>query len=211
LFGTPDLVLCFTGAGLRPFVLVIEAKLWAEKSGVGQDDQLRRYLSILGDLAPLNLEVAHGDLDDALAALLYLTPRDTLSEIRETALLCDHTSAACDRLFRAQWQDIIIAVAQTSLKADGISKIILDDLAEFLRRRGLQYFGGFAHLAMQPVAESDGCFYDSGRGFRGFGCLPLGSLDEKAGAFFASCGIFSGFRRCGALAIFSARQGDWVR
>lgn len=33
--GAPDLVLCFSGAGMPPCVLIIETKLWSGKSGVG--------------------------------------------------------------------------------------------------------------------------------------------------------------------------------
>jgi len=51
LFGTPDLALSFTGRNQRPFVLVIEAKLWASKGGSGENDQLLRYLKLLDRLA----------------------------------------------------------------------------------------------------------------------------------------------------------------
>ena len=37
-FGEPDLALVFIGEGMRPLVLFIEAKLWAEKSGSEEND-----------------------------------------------------------------------------------------------------------------------------------------------------------------------------
>lgn len=36
----PDLLLCFTGSGLQPVVIVVEAKYWAGKSGVGRKTSL---------------------------------------------------------------------------------------------------------------------------------------------------------------------------
>lgn len=47
--GEPDLLLSFTGIGLRPITVVIEVKLLSGKSG-GGEDQLVRYLRILDEL-----------------------------------------------------------------------------------------------------------------------------------------------------------------
>jgi hypothetical protein len=49
-FGVPDLALLFSGGSMRPSVILIEAKLWAEKSGVAENDQLARYLRSTSDL-----------------------------------------------------------------------------------------------------------------------------------------------------------------
>lgn len=50
-FGEPDLALVFMGEGMRPLVLFIEAKLWSEKSGREENDQLARYLRAIHDLS----------------------------------------------------------------------------------------------------------------------------------------------------------------
>lgn len=48
-FGQPDMLLCFGKEGSHPIVILVEVKLWSEKSGIGKDDQLARYLRILKD------------------------------------------------------------------------------------------------------------------------------------------------------------------
>src|SRR4051812_13600263 len=53
-WGEPDLLLVFSGEGVRQLVILIEAKLWSGKSGTGEWDQLARYLRLLDDLPALH-------------------------------------------------------------------------------------------------------------------------------------------------------------
>ena len=48
-FGQPDLLLVFSGGNQLSLCFIIEAKLWASKSGREQQDQLNRYLAALKD------------------------------------------------------------------------------------------------------------------------------------------------------------------
>ena len=63
--------------------MLIEAKLWADKSGIGDRDQLVRYLSILEHLDAVDAGIPR----DAERFLLYLTPRESLEEVEASAAL----------------------------------------------------------------------------------------------------------------------------
>lgn len=52
-YGEPDLILRFTGPTVRPLIVLVEVKLNSSKSGVGENDQLARYLALLDDPAAL--------------------------------------------------------------------------------------------------------------------------------------------------------------
>ena len=56
-YGEPDMLLTFTGDKLEPLVIIIEVKLWSEKSSEGEKDQLAKYLALLDDLTSLNVVV----------------------------------------------------------------------------------------------------------------------------------------------------------
>ena len=170
--GTPDMALCFTGPGLRTFVLIVEVKLWSGKSGEGDHDQLCRYLRILDDLAAMDL-----DDTDPVTALLYLTPRESLPELTETSRLY----GAGARLFRAQWQDLVAAAQESMAGSRGIATEILRDVTAFLRARGLEYFRGFARSPIDSLPASCGHFYDTCV----FSFLPFDEVDEEAGTFYS--------------------------
>jgi hypothetical protein len=184
LLGIPDLVLCFTSADCSPFVLIVEAKLWSGKSGFGERDQLRRYLNILKSPSGLGLPLSPQELKKAVAALLYLTPHESLAELEETSALCNDEPPLRALLFRAQWQDILVAAEGVRHLADDMTKTILLDVSAFLRARGLEYFRGFTKQPFRQFAESDGNFYREGPAFRGFSAVPIASFDASDGAFY---------------------------
>lgn len=211
LHGVPDLALCFEGPGLPAFVILIEAKLWADKSGTDGDDQLVRYLKILDDLAALDLEIRNEECTPPSAVLLYLTPRDSLAEIRESARLWGTEHAGCARVYRAQWQDIIVAARMQRGPGIGISKMILSDVSSFLAARNLEYFDGFRRKSILLFTEADGAFYHQSCGFVGMTPLPLPAMDQDAGRFYVHPGLFRGFQRCGGLEAFPRIRAGWIR
>jgi hypothetical protein len=164
-FGQPDMLLCFGKERSHPIVILVEAKLWSEKSSVGKDDQLARYLRILNDLAALNANLPK----DPVTALVYLTPRESLEEIRSTLASCSGEPVNGRLLFRVQWQDVLVAANRALSGADRLSELILRDVSLFLRRRGLEYFNGFAEEPDLPAfGAEEGFFYGSKGSFEGF-------------------------------------------
>jgi hypothetical protein len=165
--GCPDLILCFTGPAQRPMVLVVECKLWAEKSGSGEADQLGRYLNLARDLKGISPPLTAEELRDPFFAVLYLTPRESRAEVEETARLRERFH---DRnlLFRAQWQDIIECFSKAELHPapDPMWWRALGDVVAFLRRRGLEYFRGFRSCAFDALPAGCGCFYSGSGSFR---------------------------------------------
>lgn len=179
--GCPDLILAFRGPTQQPFLLVIECKLWAEKSGTGEFDQLGRYLSLAADLAGVSPALVRDEFENAFFAVLYLTPRESRNEVEETALL---RSGERGLLFRTQWQDLIECQSEveSDVESDSMSRLILEDIAAFLRRRGLEYF-------------------------RGFRCCALDALPTECGRFYSNIGSFVRREELGSFPIQKAR---WV-
>lgn len=113
------------------------------------------------------------------------------------------------RLFRAQWQDIILAAAGQAASADRVVHMILADITAFLHRRGLEYFSGFRRMSLPPTTMSEGRFYRASRGFTGFVRVPAPLPDARSGRYFNCAGFFGGFTRLGILS-FSVKQGGWL-
>jgi hypothetical protein len=208
-FGTPDLVLCFSGPESRSLICIIEAKLWSGKSGFGEHDQLLRYLRLLDRPENLFLPLRSGELRSAFTALLYLTPRESLPELIETSNLCSDRPDLSARLFRAQWQDLAAAAETSFSTTDRRSGIILRDVAAFLRTRGLEHFRGYRRPALPIFAPTDGRFYESLE-FSGFSKVSLLSLDASAGSFYAGSQRFAGFHRWEGPLPLSRLRGGWM-
>jgi hypothetical protein len=163
-FGRPDILLHFVKAGARPVVVLVEVKLWSEKSGTGEDDQLVRYLRLLNDLSILVPNLPK----NPTAALVYLTPRESVEEIRSSLALC-RAEVNPRLLFRVQWQDLLVAANRVRPRADRLSELVLRDVSLFLGRRGLEYFNGFSEEPSLPfLGMDDGLFYRSVGLFEGF-------------------------------------------
>jgi hypothetical protein len=208
--GMPDLLLCFTGPELRPFVLIIEAKLWANKSGAGEQDQLGRYLDILDDLCSVEPSLSSEELGSAFSALLYITPRESIAELLETAALRAAGSETGLRLFRVQWQDIIVAASKQTAEADWIARTILRDVSTFLRQRGLEYYSGFRRFPIPASARLNGNFYRESQGFSGFARFPIPTFDDNIDLSYSRSGSFSGFARCTDSKSSPIARGGWV-
>ncbi|MGA2078817.1 MAG: hypothetical protein ABSH52_35470 [Terriglobia bacterium] len=153
--GEPDLILSFTGIGLRPITIVVEVKLWSGKSG-GDEDQLVRYLQILDELK----DFCESKLPEgSLGALVYLTPRESTEEIVESLKSSRNPDIDGRRVFRLQWQDFIGACDETLPTGDSHTDMILQDVRSFLKARGLEYFTGFRRIATLPdLRVKKACF-----------------------------------------------------
>ena len=158
--GEPDLLLLFSGGPQQPLVVMVEAKLWAGKSGVEENDQLVRYLGVLDGLDAVGLSVPLG----AGRYLVYLTPRESQAEVEESLAWSDNPQRERGRLFRLRWQDVLAAARRSSADAPEPARTILADVAAFLSRLGLEYFSGFKRVAGMPMlAVGDGAIFRSRR------------------------------------------------
>jgi hypothetical protein len=147
IHGCPDLILVFTGRGMDAFVLLLEAKLWSDKSGIGERDQIARYLRLLDDPGPVLPQLPQ----KFFPALIYLTEHDCVPELEDSVEAFGHSGAARCRIFRLQWQDIVEAAQHALRKAVGTEKLILQNVADFLRCRNLEYFRGFRMLDIPAI------------------------------------------------------------
>jgi hypothetical protein len=153
------MAMCFTGEQ-PPLTILMEVKLDSPKSGCGANDQLSRYLNIASDLGNLTPSVSQG----GASFVIYLTPRDSTSEVEESLRVCGDSTTNRKRLLRLQWQDMIRAIDLKGSEADSIASNILSDVQRFLKRRGLDYFNGVTEIdGMADLLPSDGCFYGASK------------------------------------------------
>ena len=203
VFGTPDLVVFFTGSKATPLTIVIEVKLWAGKSGSGENDQLLRHLRLLDRLEELQPPPPRGALlRNAVTALVYVCPVSPLPAMMETAELNLEARARSVRLFGLEWQDILEAAECAAVRSAEMPAMILSDVAYFLRRRGLEYFRGFRRC-LDEYGAGGGFFYNisfvdaapdnSSEGFAGFGLVERFTGAEN-GSFYNLSISFLGFQ-----------------
>jgi len=55
------------------------------------------------------------------------------------------------RLFRLQWQDVSACAEAAKTRTEGISKVIFEDVALYLKKRGYGYFDGFRQHEHLPI------------------------------------------------------------
>lgn len=187
LLGQPDLILRFSGNGRPSVCIVIEVKLWSLKGGSGGDDQLGRYLRLLARLPELGVPFSEGDY----GCLIYLTPRDSRSEIEDSLDSDPELEHDRGRIFRLQWQDILDMARECQANTTGWSRTILRDVSRFLQRRNLEYF----------------------RGFRTIPDLPRFGTNDREFYFRPStqARLFRGWTLVEELEHFEVRPGGWIR
>ncbi len=167
--GEPELALCFTGESQKPLVVLVEVKLWASKSGLGEHDQLMRYLRIADQIHLLTPVVPA----DSKVAVLYLTPREAMTEVQDSLSAAGDTLQNRLRLFRLQWQDVLNVITDAVEAESEFNCLILKDVGEFLRARRLEYFGGFRTTpSSERLRGWCGSFLSVERAFKGFTLPP---------------------------------------
>ena len=194
-FGEPDLLLVFSGGDQLPLCFIIEAKLWANKSGREEQDQLNRYLRAMKDSEWLG-KVTGFRVPVAFPGLIYLTPRAAWLELRDSIEHAPDYLDAESRLFLFQWQDILEVARQVFPQADEPQRSMLSHIADFLEHRGLAYFRGFSQLPLEDVTAIEANFYSPAKvWFSGFTETPLETMLPTELIFYASqrVGIFRGF------------------
>jgi len=134
----------------------------------------------------LDLPLRPPELNSAVKALLYVTPRDSLRELVETSKLCSGNSRLCGMLFRAQWQDIIVAADECPTTPDRLSGILLREVSAFLKARGLEYFSGWNSICIPSLSKEDGRFFHGQDTFIGFSMLQCDSLTAAVGSFYGT-------------------------
>jgi hypothetical protein len=152
-YGIPDCMICFNGSKQKAVAILIEAKLTATKSGTGEHDQLARYMRLLNEGGGFGGRLPAG----CDSFIVYLTDHDSTAEIEESIAACSDPDDARHRMFRLCWQDIIVTAKNAH--ASGIEALILDDVAAFLRLRGLEYFRGFSSGQIPELRPKLGRFY----------------------------------------------------
>lgn len=153
-YGEPDIILQFSGGAQAPLIVIVEVKLNSGKSGGGDDDQLKRYLELLDNRATFLTSLK---VDTDQRYLVYLTRNFAKMEIEESVNLAVNAGKmdAAEKLYGLQWQDVLECA-----EANGEPRSLLEEIAEFLRIRGFEAFGGFKYQA-PSLRPTSGAFYGS--------------------------------------------------
>ncbi|SRR6266545_2121551 len=173
----PDLWMRFTGKQQPVHHVLVEVKLDALKGGSGSDDQLVRYLSLLDQLPGQSPP----GCQSGFRCLVYLTPRDSTAEVEDSLSRVLDLDNERRRLFRLRWQDVLDVARDEWPRAEEPFRMILRDVADFLERRGLEYFRGFR--SNKPLNEFDRyerAFFSPSELFARLPSLPLLAV-QKAG------------------------------
>ena len=149
----PDLILHFSSNVAPSVVILIEAKLNATKSGIGDYDQLARYLRVLDSLDKLKPKLP----SDAITLAVYLTTKDSRDELIDSVQKYGDSDESRRRLYRLQWQDLVDAIDATP-PSSSLQRLVLSDVRQFLRVRGLEYFSGMDWSSIPVIQEGDGDF-----------------------------------------------------
>ena len=151
-YGEPDIILQFSGGSQAPLIVIVEVKLNSGKSGTGDDDQLKRYLELLDDRS-IFFTSPEGNTDQRY--LVYLTRNFAKMEIEESVNLSIGAGMkdAAERLYGLQWQDVFECAERNH-----DPRALLKEIAEFLRRRGFEAFGGFKSR-VPSLNSTSGAFY----------------------------------------------------
>ncbi len=195
-FGEPDLLIVFSGGSQLALRFIIEAKLWANKSGRGEQDQLNRYLAAMKDAEWLNRVTETHLSSGLLPGLIYLTPRSAWLELHDSIEHAPDYLAAQSELFLLQWQDVLDVSQLCFPEAHEPQCTMLSKIADFLERRGLQYFRGFDHSVPDDFSEKEASFYSAEAAwFSGFAEVVLEAPSPAEASFYASerVGSFHGF------------------
>jgi hypothetical protein len=150
--GEPDILVHLRSSSGPPVVIVIEVKLYAQKSSVGEDDQLCRYFNLLHKHEELK-KLFGADLAMPEVALIYLTERFAAAEVLESASLSTHANAGT-RMYPLQWQDLTALIRELSPPRDSA----MGEVLRFLQRRNYDHFGGFRRFPAAMVPPTKG-FY----------------------------------------------------
>ena len=186
--GRPDMAICFTGRNQKPLLVLVEVKLYSPIGGIGEHNQLVRYLKIMDDIRRLQAPIP----DEALALVVYLTRKEAISDVQDSLAIYGDSPENRRRLFRLQWQDVYQVIgdilrdwnSHSPCESPMVRRILID-VGEFLRRRGLSYFNGF-----RPIADLD-------------------SIRYVHGSFFEPEAIFQGFRLVAGMPDVRVVRGGW--
>jgi len=146
-YGEPDLIAYFTGDKVQPLLVLIEVKLNSGKSGIGERDQLARYLSLFDDRQC----VPEWPCDVDRRFLLYLT-RSFASDDLHDSVSASKSVNARGRMFGLEWNDLLEVANGQRLGND-----LLGEVADFLKRRGFEKFAGFGAVPLSAIPN--GSFY----------------------------------------------------
>lgn len=137
-YGEPDIVLeLYSNEEKKKFLIIIEVKLWSPKSNSNEGDQLIRYLRLFND-HKFRERMYSSSMENIIIGLIYLTPRNSLREIKESIISSKNNIEDSKKLFALRWQeiyDILINIDSESY--------IYEKLAKFIGKIGLTPFYGF--------------------------------------------------------------------
>ncbi len=142
-YGEPDLILLFKGHqnGDPDLLMLIEAKLYSSKSGVGENDQLKRYYLAIHESINGFYDQDISEFKGHIAPLIYLTGFDAQAEINEsTREIVEGGRVLKDPIFHLRWQQLSNILENYNNQYE--PSLICNDLIDYLKHLNLLEYKG---------------------------------------------------------------------
>lgn len=189
VYGEPDLILLFKEhqEGEPDLLILIEAKLYSSKSGVRENDQLKRYHLAIHESLDAFYDRDISNFKGIIAPLIYLTVFDAQTEIVESTMeILDSGKALKDPIFHLRWQQLFKILETDNSKTE--SSIICNDLMDYLRHLNLLEYQGItppAAMVCQAIGKPQPIFYyPSLQSKRFFSHLPKVNISLNSNVFY---------------------------
>jgi hypothetical protein len=189
-FGEPDLIVILKGKALENLMFVIEVKFNSEKSGFGEDDQLKRYyLSLYSDgnrKKYSNKKIIN--FEGKFAGIIYLKPFVEKNEIKDSILeLSKKKIDAKDNLFGLEWNTITKQVCDDlKICKEEYKRRVLKCIYDLLLFKNFRDFEGWEILSSLEIKSAGTIFFETDKKyiFNGFSCYNGAKINYDKSIFF---------------------------
>lgn len=180
IYGEPDLILILKSdeASNPDLILCIEVKYHSKKSGIGDNDQLRRYFDSLRDESNRNhyLNRSIRFFRGKFIGIIYVTNRTQKREVDESIKMLEQDGDDHDygeMFFRLKWSDITKVFKNMKVQQSEYKKTF-EDIYNFLIYKDLKEFEGIPTVPKDLVLDhGSSILYESDHmGFPGISTVP---------------------------------------
>jgi hypothetical protein len=143
--GEPDLILEFESDN-ETFFFILEIKNYSLKSGIDQDDQLKKYYLLRNSLNEF-LDNKYGEITSKqIKGLIYLTRSISKKEVQESIDLIGKDYSDICPIYCLSWKDLIESCKEAKNQDTNID--LCDDIIYFLKYQNIIEFSGFGNIKL---------------------------------------------------------------
>lgn len=161
-YGEPDLIIKFSHKSGKELILCIEVKYYGSKSGVGEDDQLRKYFE--------GMSIFSSKKQSEFLGLIYLTKDSSKEELMESleCMKSKNLNNPESKLFQLRWSDMTKTIKEYPTNLSTLEKEIMQDLFNYLKFKNLIQFSKFSYQSEKFRLVREPTYKEGRKIFRGF-------------------------------------------